>query len=215
MNPVPILYSRSRRSLQLLARGWRMAALLPVSLVLLAGCVTPPPQGELSTLTVGEARETTPATPAPVRWGGTIAGVTNLESGVTQLEVVSRPLRRNGRPLHNDKSDGRFLAEVNEFLDPEIVKTGRDITVTGTASGVREGSVGEAVYAFPLVKVESYHYWKVQPVQTQQHFPHWNQYDSFHHGHWHNSFWHDDFFHDWPFEPRHRRMRVQGQINFQ
>jgi outer membrane lipoprotein len=192
-----------------------MGALLPVSLLLLAGCVTPAPQGEVSTLSVGEVRETTPTTPAPVRWGGTITRVTNLESGVTQLEVVSRPLRRNGRPLHNDKSDGRFLAEVNEFLDPEIVKAGRDITVTGSVSDVQEGSVGEAVYAFPLVLVESYHYWKVQPVQTQRHFPHWNQYDPFHHGHRHNSFWHDDFFHDWPFEPRHRKVRMQGQINFQ
>ncbi|MEE9320898.1 MAG: Slp family lipoprotein [Granulosicoccus sp.] len=214
MNPVPILYSHFRRVLQALTRSGRISALLSVSILLLAGCVTPAPQGEVSTLTVGEARVTAPATPSPVRWGGTITRITNLESGVTQLEVVSRPLRSNGRPLHNDKSDGRFLAEVNEFLDPEIIKVGRDITLTGTVSDVREGTIGKAVYRFPLVVVDNYHYWNVQPVKTQQHFSHWNQHDPFHHGHSHSSFWHDDFFHDWPFEPRHRGTHVRGQINF-
>ena len=149
------------------------AALLGAALLALGGCASPSPPGPASTLSVAEARRAPPEEPAEVRWGGTIAEVRNTAAGDTVLEVVSRPLRRGGRPIRNDVTEGRFLAEVPEFLDPEIVKRGRDITVTGRVGESREGRIGETDYRFPVVQVRDYRYWKPAPPRTAPvHFPH-------------------------------------------
>jgi hypothetical protein len=68
----------------------------------------------------------------PVRWGGSIVRVTNTPEE-SQIEVVSRPLHRDGEPRQVDHSDGRFIAIVPGFIDPAIYAAGRRITVTGTA----------------------------------------------------------------------------------
>jgi outer membrane lipoprotein len=131
-----------------------------------------------------------------VRWGGTIAQVSNRADDVTVVEIVSRPLYSGGRPIHDDRTDGRFLAEINEFLDPEIVKVGRDMTVVGRLSRRQAGTVGESSYLFPVVEVDTYRYWKqVVPVQPRS-FPHWNTYP---YGRYYDPFWDD-----WPFYPRYR-----------
>jgi len=117
-----------------------------------------------------------------VRWGGTIVRVENLASQQTLLEIVSRPLRSNGRPLHNDRSYGRFFALVDEFLDPQIVTADRDFTVIGSLAGRMAGKVGEADYVFPLVSINQYTYWKKPQEKSAPHFPHWNQ----------HPFWIDD-----------------------
>lgn len=111
-----------------------------------------------------------------VRWGGTITRIDNLAGGRTLLEIVSRPLRGNGRPVHNDKSDGRFVAYIDKFLDPEIVVTGRDITVVGTLVARQSGSIGETQYVFPVIAAQDVNYWKKQVAVQQRHFPHWNSY---------------------------------------
>lgn len=112
-------------------------------------------------------------------WGGTISRVENLADQKTLLEIVSRPLRSNGRPVHNDRSFGRFVAVVDEFLDPEIVTEKRDITVVASLSARVNGKVGQSNYVFPVVNVESYTYWKKQQPRPVVHFPHWNT-----HPHW-------------------------------
>lgn len=114
-----------------------------------------------------------------VRWGGTIARIENLPEQITLLEVVSRPLHRNGRPVHNDKTSGRFVTLIQEFLDPEIVKAGRDITVIGALVTRQSGQIGQTDYVFPVVEAESYTYWKKQLAKAPQHFPHWNTYPGY------------------------------------
>ena len=114
-----------------------------------------------------------------VRWGGTIAHVSNLADQQTLVEVVSRPLQSNGRPLHNDQTAGRFVALVDEFLDPQIVVKGRDITVTGVLAGRQAGKVGKSDYLYPFINVENYTYWKKQIVVPPRHFPHWNNCSAF------------------------------------
>ena len=133
-----------------------------------------------------------------MRWGGTITEVRNTAEGTTVLEVVSRPLRRGGRPIRDDRTDGRFLAEVDGFLDPEIVKAGRDVTVSGRLEALREGRIGESDYRFPVVAVSDYRYWKVRPRTVPVHFPHPYPLGSAHH----HPFWHG-----WPHRPYHRDRR--------
>jgi len=127
-----------------------------------------------------------------VRWGGTIASVMNRADGSTLLEIVSRPLYSGGRPIHDDRSEGRFLALLDGFLDPEIVTAGRDMTVLGRLTGKTTGKVGESDYAFPVVLISDYRFWKPVVTVSPRHFPHWNRYPPFGHS--------DPFRRDWPFD---------------
>lgn len=151
-----------------------------------------------------EQQPADPATNRSVRWGGTISRIQNTADQLTEIEIVSRPLRRNGRPVHNDRSDGRFMAKVATFLDPEIVKVGRDITVTGTLHKRHSGKVGESDYVFPVVKVDNYTYWKKQQQRPQRHFPHWTDLPR----HSRDPFWsHDPFWPHWYLFHPHRGSR--------
>lgn len=94
----------------------------------------------------------------PLRWGGTIAVVRN-SAEYAELEVVARPLTRWGEPLTGDESIGRFRARAGEFLDPEIYRTGREVTVYGTADGVVSGRVDQRPYVFPLVRAARVYLW--------------------------------------------------------
>lgn len=180
-------------------RFWRttgLAAFLGLFLAgFSAGCVTAEPLvaepgTTLASLTVLEARQAPPATPQTVRWGGTIVDVTNTEDNKTRVEIVSRPLQRSGRPINDDRTDGRFIAEFNEFLDPEIYTTGRDLSVIGTVADTVEGRIGNTSYRFPLLQVTNYRYWKPLPPQRQHpHYP-------FHDHYYHDPFWHDRYHHD-------------------
>ena len=150
----------SRRARARAALG--SAALL---LLLVGGCATvqPPAAAPVADIDVADVQRAPPASseaPATVRWGGTVARVANTDAGTTELEIVARPLGRGGRPAHVDASAGRFLAEVDRFLDPEIVREGRDVTVTGTVAGLREGEIGQTDYRFPVVEVENLRFWK-------------------------------------------------------
>lgn len=97
-----------------------------------------------------------------VRWGGTIAGVEN-RADATEVEVVSRPLARSGRPREVDRTEGRFLAVVPGFLDPTVYAEGRELTVAGPVVGVRGRPIGEYPYRFPVVQAEAHHLWAPLP----------------------------------------------------
>ncbi len=160
----------------------------------LVSCVTPEPRTDIpwaerkiSDVQISGADGET------VRWGGTIAKVENTEQG-TSLQIVSRPLSTWGRPIHNDKTDGRFIAHVDDFLDPVIVKAGKDVTLIGVLTDVTEGKVGETVYQFPVLTVSQIKIWK--PRQPSTSYPN---------GHWRHDFWHD-----WPFGRRRPHGHVKG-----
>lgn len=125
-------------------------------------CASPAPAGESTAISVADVQQgTVEKGLPPVRWGGTIAKVHN-KSDLTVLEIVSRPLLRSGRPRHNDVTDGRFMAEISGFLDPEIVAPGRDISVIGTIERLDNGLVGDAEYRYPVMLVFDYKVWKKQ-----------------------------------------------------
>lgn len=135
-----------------------------------------------------------------VRWGGSIAGLSNRADGSTVVELVSRPLLGGGRPAHDDRSDGRFLAVIDTFLDPEIIKAGRDMTVLGQLAGRADGKVGNTPYVFPVVAVTDYRYWKAAVPVAPPYFPHWNAYYPYS-----PYYRYDPFWHDWPFMPPPRK----------
>jgi len=128
-----------------------------------------------------------------VRWGGTIAGIENREDGSTLVEIVSRPLRNRGRPIHNDTSSGRFYALIDRFLDPEIVVQGRDMTVEGELIGLAQGFVGDTPYIFPSITVDDYKYWQKNSANQR---PRLSIHDQIYHQH-------PGFPHSWPHHHGH------------
>ena len=93
-----------------------------------------------------------------VRWGGSIARVENRKDE-TWIEIVERPLARDGEPDRYKVGGTRFLARVSGFLDPEVYSTKRLLTVTGTLDGVTTRSIGEYPYRFPVVQVTDWYLW--------------------------------------------------------
>lgn len=137
---------------------------------LLAGCAaTAVPEAvreaPASTLTPTDVR----AGPAPVgtyvRWGGTIAKIDNRKTS-TWLEIVARPLDRNGKPRDEERNFGRFLAVFDGFLEPTEYATGRKVTVVGALQENQTGSVGEFPYVFPVVKATEHYLWPREPERV-------------------------------------------------
>lgn len=94
-----------------------------------------------------------------VRWGGVITKVENKASQ-TWIELVRLKLASNGRPRTDDKSDGRFIASFEGFIDPLVYKVGRPLTVVGIIEDKTEHPIGEYEYLFPVVAVEGSYLWE-------------------------------------------------------
>ncbi len=141
----------------------RLAVL--VSVLSLAGCATRIPQElrqpNISRATVSAARAHAVPSGTRVRWGGTIAKVSNTPRA-TWIQVISHPLRHDGRPRRGH-GGGRFLARVPGFLDPAVYAVGRKFTVVGTFSGFERDPIGNYLYNFPVVRTIATHLWRPRP----------------------------------------------------
>jgi len=145
----------------------------PLSIVLvglvsagLAGCasVPKPLEGEYPPLTSNQVSEHSIGT--RVRWGGEIVTATP-QANQTCIEVLSWELDNNYRPSRSDdRHYGRFLACREGFQDPAIYAPGRELTVIGSLTGFRDGTVGEFVYRYPVVATETIHLWPEQMTRT-------------------------------------------------
>ncbi|MHB8254290.1 MAG: Slp family lipoprotein [Acidiferrobacter sp.] len=137
------------------------------SLLLLAGCASRIPlelrQPHISQATVAGARAHLVPIGLRVRWGGIIAKVSNTPKA-TWIQIVSKPLRHDGRPRRRPRSDWRFLARVPGFLDPALYAVGRKITVVGVFSGYEKDPIGSYLYDFPVVHTLSSYLWRPRPV---------------------------------------------------
>lgn len=147
---------------------------LITAVLALGGCATVPET--ISTPVAGpdvrEARANPAAhTGTTVRWGGTISEVTNLEDR-TVITVVARRLSNRGEPSGDDRAIGRFLAEVDRFLEPEEYEAGRRVTVVGRFTGIRQQKIDEYVYDYPVVQVSDLYLWE-EYVQPRDPWPHY------------------------------------------
>ncbi len=138
-------------------------------LSLLAGCATVPPelQGQVTPLTLHQV-ETDPQRyrGQTVRWGGTILKVEN-KSQVSRVQILARPLDREGRPRQDAEPLGRFMAVTPAFLDPAIYLPGRELTVVGDLAGTTEISVGERKLRIPVLEAERWHLWPRREEKPQ------------------------------------------------
>jgi outer membrane lipoprotein len=123
-----------------------------------------------------------------VRWGGEILETENRENE-TLFTVLARPLSKGGEPKSSDNSDGRFIAIAPVFLDPKVYKPGRQLTVSGTLLNTQAHKIGEYVYTYPVVQVDSYYLWPqdITPPYYGYPSPWWRDpwyYDPWYYGPW-------------------------------
>jgi outer membrane lipoprotein len=128
---------------------------------------------------------------AAVRWGGAIAAVENRRDE-TWLEVVERPLARDGQPRNTDQSGGRFLARVSGFVDPVVYAQGRLITITGNLETPTTRAVGDYPYRYPVVGVTDLYLWPKEPEAV--------------HHHYYSPYWYDPWY-PWGYPYPYRRLR--------
>lgn len=180
-----------------LGRGFAPKLVLLAASLLLAACATVPddlqPVPETQPGVAEVQRDPELFQGQPVVWGGTVASVTNLADG-TRLEIVSRTLGRNQRPLEVDRSDGRFHAFFPGFLDPQVYAPMREVTVRGRVAGVTESRVGAFPYTFPRIEAESVHLWPVPQPEPRVIYrdPFWDPWGPWgpHWGHpWRRGWW--------------------------
>lgn len=91
--------------------------------------------------------------------GGVILATRNLREG-TSIEVLERPVDGHGRPLETDASDGRFIIQSNQFLDPADFHQGKRISLVGEVAGQDVRPLGEMQYRYPVLTARELHLWE-------------------------------------------------------
>ena len=104
--------------------------------------------------------------------GGYILEVKN-ESDASLLTILQAPLDFQNRPHSRDKSRGRFLVRTDKFMDPEIYKKNRKLTVGGRVAGELEQPLGDRMYRYPVIEVEELYLLAEETRQYQVPDPYW------------------------------------------
>ncbi len=184
--------------------GWREIAAACILSILLSGCASSIPdeirRAPDNALSIDAAlNDPGRFLGRAVRWGGEIKSVSNAAAS-TRIEVIQRPLYRDGYPELANRSLGRFIMVVDGFVDPVEAKSGRPITVFGELIGTTEQLIGDFVYNYPEIRAENYVLWEPRPAAREfyPHYRHWPWYDP----------WHDPWYRPWygP-HPRHYPSR--------
>ncbi len=78
----------------------------------------------------------------------------------TRLMILQLPLDDSREPVTDRmKSQGRFIAQKYDFLDPAIVPQGTRITIVGTVSGSQTEPLDEMEYTYPTITIEHLKIW--------------------------------------------------------
>ncbi|MDR4496309.1 MAG: Slp family lipoprotein, partial [Nitrospirales bacterium] len=94
-----------------------------------------------------------------VMLGGQILEARRLKDS-TQLIILQLPLIDEQEPVTElTQSQGRFIANQQEFLDPATVPSGTRVTVVGEISGSQSQSLDETTYDYPTVIIKNLKVW--------------------------------------------------------
>ena len=94
----------------------------------------------------------------PVTWGGIILE-TQTKQNMTEIVILSKQLSDSSRPVEQEQSLGRFIAQTKHFLDPALYAKNKEITVHGVILKKEKRKIGEYEYTYPIVDVTSLHLW--------------------------------------------------------
>ncbi|MEJ2723391.1 MAG: Slp family lipoprotein [Deltaproteobacteria bacterium] len=104
-------------------------------------------------------KDPTAYTGSIVLWGGSIIETVALTEG-SEIFVLQTPLDQMESPEASRYSQGRFIAKSSSFLDPEIYKNGRRITLAGEVIGKETRSLGKSQYTYPVVALKQLYLWR-------------------------------------------------------
>lgn len=122
-----------------------------------------------------------------VRWGGTIAAVTN-QAQASLVEIVARPLYESGRPVESAGSPGRFLVRIPGLVDPAIYAQGRAFTAVGAIAPPLDGVIGKQPYRFQVLDARGYWLWDPLPERLPYYY---------------DPFYYDPIWYPWSWPYRH------------
>jgi len=106
----------------------------------------------------------------------------------TQLTILQLPLIDEQEPTTElTQSQGRFIAEQQEFLDPATVPPGTRITLVGELSGSVTQGLDETVYTYPTLIIKHFKVWPAYHSDYQRYgyydpypyYPYWRPYGRF------------------------------------
>lgn len=102
--------------------------------------------------------------------GGVIVKAVNKKDG-TLIEVYQTEMDRRGRPIRVDISRGRFLAHYNGFLDSEVYRKYRKVTIVGIVKGEKIMRLGEIEYHYPYLLIQDIYLWIEQLLPITEPYP--------------------------------------------
>lgn len=145
--------------------------LAPACLALLSACAqrdTRPDPALALQQTPAEVLELDPATlrDRSFTWGGAIQTLSN-QAEDTRLEILAYPLDQRRRPIKGEPSGGRFLVDMDGFLEPRELPPGTLVTVEGHFKRLVIGKVGESDYLYPLLRGDNLEVWQAGPMPTE------------------------------------------------
>lgn len=107
-----------------------------------------------------------------VIWGGHIIKVVNYPDS-TELIVLESPLDYTGEPESPQYSRGRFIIRGHKFLDPEVYKQGRGVTVAGQILGGETRPLGQTTYLYPVISVKQLYLWQKDTRYRYRYYDWW------------------------------------------
>ena len=133
-----------------------------------------------------------------ITWGGVILTTAVKEKG-TEITILAKRLDRETRPIKSDTAPGRFIANINGFIDPAVYAAGREISINGVVVGADTRKVGEFDYHYPVIDADSHYLW---PVRTQNN-------DDF----YYRDPWYDPWYYPYPYYYNHHPHKTIKKVN--
>ena len=96
--------------------------------------------------------------------GGVIVQTRFVQHG-SQMEVLSLAVDSKGYLKDTERTMGRFLAiypRDRGFLDPEVYKKGRAVTLAAVFSGLHTGRIDDMDYVYPVFEIRQVYLWEEQ-----------------------------------------------------
>jgi outer membrane lipoprotein len=160
--------------------------LLGTLLMGISGCATYPVAKNLrqdaKAVTLQQALENSNANKGSVViWGGKIIDTVNDTNGAA-IYILAMPLNHSGKPNLHAYSEGRFIASNTVFLDPEVYKRGRLLTVAGEITGVETVPVQKVNNTYPVVAIKQLHLWPEPQLHYYYPIPAWEYYPGWYWG---------------------------------
>jgi len=130
-----------------------------------------------------------------VALGGKVLRAKRLKNE-TQIELLQLPLAKTDRPIPDlQRSQGRFLAVQQEFLDPATLPAGTLMSLVGEVIGAKTAPLDDTEYTYPVVRIETM---KVWPERTEYDYPYWGP-GPYPYRPWPYPLWRDPFWGPYPY----------------